>query len=402
MNSPRSRHGLVAFATAAGVLTALLVSVPVAAEARSAGRGSLLSATPVAHLSPDGVTDALGTIGLDPPAANPHGVDEYRLVYRTVGVDGRPTTASGLVIVPRRHAKVLKVVVHEHGTTVSKDGAPSVGLDGFNGELPLYYAAAGFLVVTPDYLGLGVGPGQPPFLHAGSEATASVDMLRATRAFAGRQHLRLNNRLLVTGFSHGGHAAMALGRALAAGADRHWRLAALAPVSGPYDMAGAELPAVMAGRTDPLDSAIYLGYATVAWNPIYHLYSDPAEAFRDPATAALFDGTHSEDEVFGTVPPSPEAMFTPAYLARFAHPDGGLLRAIRDDDTTCDWRPGVPVHLFAAAGDRDVTYDNSEHCLADLRAHGARADLTDIGDVTHFPGGLLALPHVLDVFQHTR
>ncbi|MFL6075832.1 MAG: alpha/beta hydrolase family protein [Mycobacteriales bacterium] len=401
MNTPRSRHGLVAFATAGAVLTALLATVP-PAEAKTAGRGGLLSATPVAHLTPAGVADQLGTIGLDPPAATPHGADEYRLVYRTVGVDGRPTTASGLVIVPRRHAKVLRVVVHQHGTTVGKNDAPSISLDGFNAELPLYYAAAGYLTVTPDYLGLGVSPGQPPFLHAGSEATASVDMLRATRTFAGRQHLRLDNRLLLTGFSQGAHAAMALGKALAGGADRHWRVAALAPVSGPYDLADVELPAVVAGRTDPLDSAVYLGYLTVSWNPIYHLYGDPAEVFRDPATAALFDATHSEDEVFGTAPPSPEAMFTPAYLARLAHPDGGLLRAIREVDTTCDWKPRVPVHLIAARGDRDVVYGNAEQCLADLRARGARGDLSDVGDLTHFPGALAATPHVLALFQHTR
>src|SRR2546430_1316383 len=102
--------------------------------------------------------------------------------------------------------------------------------------------AAVTAAATPGSRGLGVGPGRRPYSDIASETTASVDMLVAARSFAGRHRHALDRRLLVSGFSQGGPAAMALGRAIQGGADRHFRVAGLAPISGPYDVEHAELP----------------------------------------------------------------------------------------------------------------------------------------------------------------
>jgi hypothetical protein len=53
---------------------------------------------------------------IDTPVHN--GIDAYRVVYRTVGPDGGPTTASGLIVLPRTDSRRLRVVSYEHGTLV--------------------------------------------------------------------------------------------------------------------------------------------------------------------------------------------------------------------------------------------------------------------------------------------
>jgi hypothetical protein len=153
-----------------------------------------------------------------------HGVDAFRLRYATVGVDGAPTTATGLVALPPKRARQLRTVSYAHGTLAARADAPSRSLDSLAGASALLFAGAGFATGAPDYLGLGGGPGPQAYLHAASEASASLDMLRAAHAFAARRHRSLATTTLVTGFSQGGHAAMALGRTLQDHADRRLRV----------------------------------------------------------------------------------------------------------------------------------------------------------------------------------
>ncbi len=340
--------------------------------------------------------------GYSAPAPR-YGVDQYRLVYRTVDAQSRPTTASGLVVLPAGGARTLHTVAYEHGTLVTRTDAPSVD-DSDARVSPTLFAGRGYAAVAPDYLGLGKGPGFHPYMDTATETTASVDMLRAARAFAAGHGRTLDGQVLVTGFSQGGAAATALARALQDGADPRFRLSALAPVSGPYDVQHAEIPAALGARTlDPKEAAFYLAYWTVSMNRLHRIYDAPAHAFLPPYDTTmekLFDGLHSEQQVFTGVPATPEGLFTAEFLHRLQHPSGALLKAMRDNDGTCTgWTPKAPVHLYAARGDRDVAIANSRHCQAAFRAAGADVPLTDVGDVGHFVSPLKAMPPVAAWFE---
>jgi dienelactone hydrolase len=136
------------------------------------------------------------------------------------------------VALARNHRRRLRPLVWEHGTLATRAFAPSVGVESDASAVALLLASAGYAAVAPDYVGLGAGPGLHPYLHVASEVSASVDLLRAARTFTAGRHRRLDRRVLVSGFSQGGQAAMGLGRALQEGADRRFALGALAPVSG--------------------------------------------------------------------------------------------------------------------------------------------------------------------------
>src|SRR4029453_8927559 len=119
---------------------------------------------------------------------------------------------------------------------------PSMQPSGFEPAPAYTYASAGFATAAPDYLGLGTGPGRQPWMDVPSETTAALDMLRATRSYVTSHGRTLRRQVLITGFSQGASAALGLGRALQHGADHYFRLGALAPISGAYDLAHAELP----------------------------------------------------------------------------------------------------------------------------------------------------------------
>ncbi|MEW2291383.1 alpha/beta hydrolase [Streptomyces sp. NPDC006743] len=386
----------LAVAPAASAVTAGGPTAPTVASAHadSSGRGALLSVVPVAAHSRAGVVRYLAALPMDTGTVR-YGVRAYRLTYRTVDPYGRPTTATGLLTLPEGGGRRLSLVSDTHGTMVDRDYAPSVAEDGR--AQSYLFASAGHAVAAPDYLGLGKGPGVHPYMDTRSAVTASVDMLRAARTAASGLGRTVTGDVYVTGFSQGGQVAMALGRALQQGAGRHFRLRALAPVSGPYDLAGTETPALTDGRVNDISGVFYMSYFLVAQNRLHPIYKDPAEVFRAPyanRVEALFDGRHTEEEVIPQLAPNVRELLTDRFYAQLTHPSGGLAEALKANDGTCDWKPAVPVRLYAGNADTDVPIGNARSCSGTLAAHGVTAPVMNQGDVDHGGSAMAALPKI--------
>ncbi|MDW5323329.1 hypothetical protein [Plantactinospora sp. KLBMP9567] len=180
----------VAALTALAVLavsTASAGSTTTAASTGSAGwRGTVVSVsdTPVLSMKQEQVEEFLEPLGVYVPQAR-HGVDAYQIVYRTVDVRGRATTASSLAALPRTNDRRLRLAVWLHGTQSYRLDAPSVS-ECCDRAAVVLFASLGYAATAPDYLGLGAGPGTHPYFHAETAVSASVDALRAARHFAAR------------------------------------------------------------------------------------------------------------------------------------------------------------------------------------------------------------------------
>ncbi|WP_344406514.1 alpha/beta hydrolase [Streptomyces longisporus] len=405
--SPASWRTRRALAAAAALLLAGLAAAPVATAAEQTQhgtrRGDLVSVTPVADRDAGQVRKFVTDRGV---AADPvrYGVRAYRLTYRTVDPYGKPTTATGLLTLPKGGAHRLDLVSDTHPTMVKRSYAPSASED--YGRIPSYLnASAGRAVAAPDYLGLGEGPGLHPYMDTRSGVTASVDMLRAARTAAQRLGRPLTGDVYATGFSQGGQVAMALGNALEHGVDGRFRLKALAPIGGPYDLEGQEMPALFDGRVNDTSGVLYISYWLVAQNRLHPIYKDPAEVFRAPYASrveGLYDGNHEEDDVIKALAPTVKDLLTPASQERLRHPSGGLLEAMRAADHTCDWKPDVPVRLYAGAGDTDVPIGNARSCARTLAGQGTRVRVVDQGAVDHVGSFDVSAPQVVRFFDGVR
>lgn len=359
-------------------VTALTTSGVTAA---ASAHGDLLSATPISALSQDQVVGLLGPAGIDTRVVR-HGVDAYRLEYRTVDPRGRRIMASGTVVLPRTSDRRLPTVVFEHGTIAAKADAGSVGPD-TNRTAPIAFAAAGNAVVAPDYLGLGTGDGTHPYLDLPSTTTASLDLLRAAGEFTDR----LDRRVRVTGFSQGGSVAMALAEEL----QRTGRLVAVAGVSGFYDLYDTQFAEALAGRVHPKLSTISSAYFLVSMQRLGRVRGD---LFEVPGVAGLFDGHHSGREIMEALPDTPHDLLTDQGVRVLEHPSR-LLR--HTTDGTCSgWTPRVPVRLYTATGgDELVPFANSTHCRD---AFGIDVPLVEVGRVDHNKSGALSYPLIIDFF----
>jgi hypothetical protein len=396
----RAGLGVLAAALAVTGITAL-AGAGVASAAPAGGppgpavRGQLVSVTPLRTLpTAAAVRSELTADGFDPSAVR-YGVRSFRLVYRTVDSRGRPTTASGLMVLPAGGARQLTVVSYTHGTETYRGDAPSRQPTGFEPAPAYTFASAGFAVADPDYLGLGTGPGLQPYLDLPSEATAALDMLRAVRHYLTGHGETARRDVLATGFSQGGPAALALGRALQDGADPWFRIGALAPISGPYDLAGAEAPAIADGDLVRLNpdpqlgakySVLYAAFGLVALNRVHHVYSSPAQVFKAPYAGTietLLDGNHTSQQLIAGTPGQLSDLLTARGFAMLRHPSGAFAAALKADSNACDWTPRVPVRLYLASGDEQVVNANTAHCQAAFAARGARVAAVDLGTPDH-------------------
>ncbi|MFH9245934.1 hypothetical protein ACH4LK_10920 [Streptomyces lydicus] len=366
-----------------------------------ATRGAVVSVIPVADLDAKEVAARVAKAGIDATQVR-YGVRADRIVYRTVDVKGKPTTASELVAMPKNDERGLRVVSWLHGTEVYRGEVASVNDESRDRATALLFASTGRAVSAPDYLGLGKGPGIHPYGDPKATVTASVDALRATRTFARREGRGLDRRVLISGFSQGGPATMLVGRALQQGVDPYFRPGVLAPVAGPFDLSGFEA----AAADDKVErSSLYLAYFATAWNRMYGLYGAPDQAFRAPydkEVETLFDGDHKASELPAALPRTSKELFTDAFLQKVRHPTGDLRRKLGVMDSTCDWRPDVPVHLFHARGDKDVSFANSLRCRRQLTAKGADQQLSDVGEFDHGTTVLKALPQIVREFDKAR
>lgn len=380
---------VAAVATAAAVAVSLQPSLTRTASAtadgrgKTDGRGEVVSAEHLRTRSADEVTAELTSDDWDAGAVR-HGVDTYRLVYRTIDERGKPTTASGLLALPRNDERKLATVSFAHGTEVFKGDAPSVATDVWGSAPALTYASAGFAAVAPDYLGLGVGDGPHPWVHVPSQTSASLDMLRAARGFAPTAGRELERDVFLTGFSQGAQTALGLARALQEGADEHFRVQAVAPISGAYDVQHTEIPALLAGgQVHPKVSVFYMSYFFTAWDRLYDLYDEPGELIQAPydqTIPELFDNEHPVMDVVAGIPDTLDELLTPRAVELLRNPTENLAAGFREWFAVCtDWTPRMPVQLYRVSDDDEAVAANADSCQAALRDRGADVPVVDLG-----------------------
>jgi dipeptidyl aminopeptidase/acylaminoacyl peptidase len=146
-------------------------------------------------------------IAADPVVDTPAGMQAWRVRYWTSDATGRPREVTGMVVAPREAspARARPVLAWTHGTWgVASRCAPSLSKDFWSGTAGLGAVKHGYVVVAPDYPGLG-SAGMHPFLVGEDTARSVIDGVRAARSIPGAG---AGSRYAVWGESQGGHAAL--------------------------------------------------------------------------------------------------------------------------------------------------------------------------------------------------
>jgi secretory lipase len=324
-----------------------------------------------------------------PPSHND--VDVYRVVHRTPDRNGTLVPASGLVAVPKGIEGPRPLVSFQHGTATQRVSAPS----NFNYQVQTAvfgFATGGYVVSCTDYLGLGSSPVLHPYVIAAANARVALDMIRATRELCDRLGVLMDTRLYVTGYSEGGHTAMAVARAAQADGSSEFAITACAPLAGVYNLLVGATPE-LAAKAPPGTGLLFVAYTLLAWQAYYgDLYRSLHDVFRFPFSAMvprLFDGTLSLDRTRETLyaaaveqyrrdhPDDPRAqppvttfdVLTPEFTAAFVDPASPMGRRIRENSVH-DWTPRMPMYLVGARNDSQVPFASTLDAVRTMRRRG--------------------------------
>jgi pimeloyl-ACP methyl ester carboxylesterase len=364
----------------------------------AAQRGRLDGMTLVATL-PRAQLDAIAATYVATPPASPAPCDvEVRSIsYWTIAPHGTSAAASGVLLVPGgEHCRgPFPLVAYAKGTDVDRNRRLADPRDGETRFLASLLAAHGYLVVASDYLGFGRSElPYHPYLHARSQADSIIDAVRAARAGIRALGVDSSAQLFITGYSQGGHAALATQRALEADSSYGLEPTAVAPMAGPYDLSGtfvagaARLPAGSPGST------LFLPYLVTAYQRIYrNLYASPHEYFRQPFASGIEDllpGDLSIRQLIDSnrLPDQLADLVTPTLVKDLLDPLSPLRRAL-DENTLLDWTPRAPVLLCGGSRDPVVSFSNTVKAAAAFSRRGADVTVVDVEQV---PAYRLAMP----------
>lgn len=330
-------------------------------------RGSIVDATPVASLSPAQIMQTLMP-NMDPGAFaltdlftyKNYSVNAVKVIYNTIDGKGNPTFASGVVFLPVVSSTTfMPVFSYLHGTLTRDLDAPSY-LMGLESAIGWIMAMDGYISVLPDYLGLGDGPGFHPYQHAGSEATASIDMLTAAMLLCESTLTKPNGDLYLSGYSQGAHAALATQSEIQKNPLPGLTLRKTVAGSGAYSLSAVQKKYIFDHPEYPSPS--FLPYLLLGYQEVYgNLYSDIGQVFTSTyqSIPALFNGLQTVDQINAQLPALWKTMFVPAYLwniqYNYFHPVNSALRK----NDVINWKPKSDLHLYYCTCDELVAVENS-------------------------------------------
>jgi hypothetical protein len=213
------------------------------------------------------------------------GVDFYYLKFWTVGAAKEATQSSGALMVPTGGTGCSgprPIVLYAHGTNTNQALNLADVTDPTNTEgvlIAATFAAQGYIVVAPNYAGYDISTlGYHPFLDAAQQSGEMMNILAAARTALPKTFAAAttdNGKLFVTGYSEGGHVAMATQRALQ---DAGATVTAAAPLSGPYALE-AFGDAIFFGSVN-LGSTVFGPLLTTSYQHAYgNIYTAPTDIY---------------------------------------------------------------------------------------------------------------------------
>ncbi|KDB06080.1 hypothetical protein LIG30_4468 [Burkholderia sp. lig30] len=431
-------------------------------ESECASRGRLVEQQTTLRLSAAALTKLLDSSASGRQLEQIAGVPSCNVQivyfrYRTIGGAGEPATSGAALMIPGGGPACTgrrPVLLYAHATTAYRNyniadvtQTDPANVDGASEGIGIaaIYAAHGYIVVASNYAGYaGSDLTYHPYLNADQQSADMIDSLRAMPAVLRRANpehtTRGSGKLFVTGYSQGGHVALATQRALQRSG---FLVTASAPGSGPYALA-ASGDAIIEGEVS-LGAPVFVTLVATSYQRAYrNIYQTPGDMYEasyapgienllpnlNPLGVLFASGKLPPTQLFSSTPPAPQfasltppivpplvpAALTPLFtlgfgtanLVRnayrlsaledaFANPDGAfpnptaamapathpthpLRRAFRRNDLR-NWVPRSPVLLCGGNADPTVFFFNTLVEQAYWLNANVRPGLTTVLDV---------------------
>lgn len=324
-------------------------------------------------------------------------VNGYKVFYLTSNEKDSLVQASAAIFLPQNNEFPSPTLSWQHGTAVSNQNVPSAEIDDQN-SLGIISASHGYITLMPDYLGLGQGEGHHNYCHSKTEASATIDLILASKDFSEDQGVDVSEQLFLMGYSQGGHVTMAAVREIEENYTDQINLTASCPMAGPYSMSDAQTTMLNVVYPNPG----YFPYIIFSYQRVYGNIYETTEEFFIPGFESLFelyDGNYSMGQINDSIWSIAENIyeidpsdFTPLDMIQADYYNDFLNNAENPfhlaliDNDLIDFTPQAPMQIMHCNADDNVPYENASIAHAAFIESGANEEevtLIDGGNFDH-------------------
>ncbi len=298
-----------------------------------------------------------------------YSVDVYEVLYWSHWHDGSRVKASGLYYVPTGMEEPAATIVMNHGTKLDRER--DVRLGGLQ-AVSTSYATDGYLVLFPDYIGLGKGDKFHLYHHAETEAMSNIDMLYAVRELNQLIAAKASDQLFITGYSQGGHVAMATHKMIQEQFSNDFTVTASSPMSGAYDLTGVMSEVMYKEYSHPG----YLPFLLMSMNEAYSLLQeDVYQIFKSPydtVIKTMLNGDNKLKHLNPHLPKRPVDMIQESFMSEFENNPEFTFKKALEKNNLYNWKPEAPVQLCYCNADEQVSYKNAFVARDAMKELGAK------------------------------
>ena len=323
---------------------------------------------------------SMPTGGGNQPTIKLDAVTVYKITYKTT-YPGKTEKilASGALIVPD-NVKNNHIVSYQHGTIINPTEIPSLFGPNTQNHFTALFGGLGFYVSVPDYLGYGASADQfHIYEHGESLATASYDMLLASREFLASQDEKLGGKLFLTGYSEGGYATMALHQHIEEIGDL--AVTASAPGAGSYNKWG--FAQEILSKNEPVPFIQNYLWVLASYNSVYNINKPWSYYLNEPYASAI-DLTNPLSVFTANIDTNPANLFTQSFKDEILNDMNTPLTNAIKDNNRFDWKANGEVRLYYGTEDNFVYPANSISAYNAMKAKGTNVTSVPIEGKDHF------------------
>lgn len=305
------------------------------------------------------------------------GLKAYKITYYTKNEKNNLVKATGLLMYPKANYK-LSTVVSDHGTTDSRQNVPSnlkgVLYAGFVVELS--YVLNGYILMAPDYVGMGSGDGVHPYVHYPTEASATIDFVTAANKVLAQQNVKRYDEYFLTGYSQGAHAAMSTLKKLSISNPNNLSFKYAYMGDGPYDFSGVTLQkGVLEKQVYPFTSFI-ANVVNTCNKTGYQMYNS---SISEVISSEYLDryNYHVVQDNGGLLwgPLVWRTLFTNNFVNDVTNNQNNKLRQCLKSNDVYDWYNKTPMTLGHSTVDLAIHPDNTSKTIEVQRGYYSWWDL---------------------------
>lgn len=288
---------------------------------------------------------------------------------------------SGVLLVPKKTSRQLRLVVAPVPTYTHNDHAPSKLFQEMslfsNGTLNYLYfwtlqAHQGFAVLLPDYPGYGDSYQQCfiPYLVQKPMVKSTIDLTKAAQQVLTNEGYKYKSEIIATGYSQGAFVATALARELDTNSSHNLPIKLLVAGGTPANL---KYIAETVISSEEFNSLYLMAYAICGYHSNGYSNVNISDILKEPYASEVynyFDGTQSDfRDIF---PCKISDLFTQDIIDNFNNSKYQYLRNILEENSIQPWKNKCKMTMVHGTRDITVDYENAKCFAQDQKDAGGK------------------------------